>query len=112
MFVVPKDAKDVEMTSIILEALAAESYKNVVPAFYNVALKTKGARDDESSEMIDMIRDGLTFDFGYLNSGALGGVGHLWVNLIRNDNDDVASEYAANEPTYKDNLEKILKVYR
>ncbi len=112
MFVIPNDAKDVEMTSIILEALAAESYKKVVPAFYDVALKTKGARDDESAEMIDMIRDGLTFDFGYLNSGALGGVGHLWVNLIRNDNDNVASEYAAKEATYKENLEKILKVYR
>ena len=59
------------MTSIITEALASESYKNVIPVFYDVALKTKSARDEESSAMIDLIRDTLTFDFGYINSGAL-----------------------------------------
>ena len=112
MFVIPKDAKDPEMTSIILEALSAESYKKVVLAFYDVALKTKGARDDESAEMIDMIRDGLTFDFGYLNSGALGSAGHLWVNLIRKNNNDVASAYAEKKATYEENLAKILEVYR
>ncbi len=112
LFVIPKDAKNPEMTSIVLEGIASESYKKVVPAFYDVALKTKGARDDESAEMIDMIRDGLTFDFGYLNSSALDGVGHLWVNLLRNNNNNVASEYAKKEASYEENLEKLLEVYR
>ena len=111
-FVIPKDAKDPDMTSMVLEGLASESYKKVIPAFYDIALKTKGTRDDESSEMIDMIRDGLTFDFGYLNSGALGGVGHLWVNLIRNNNANVTSEYDAKKDKYEEKLNDLLKVYR
>ena len=100
------------MTSMVLEGLASKSYKKVIPAFYDIALKTKGTRDDESSEMIDMIRDGLTFDFGYLNSGALGGVGHLWVNLIRNNNANVTSEYDAKKDKYEEKLNDLLKVYR
>ena len=77
-----------------------------------IALKTKGTRDDESSEMIDIIRDGLTFDFGYLNSGALGSVGHLWVNLIRENNSDVASAYDAKKAEYEEKLDALLEVYR
>ena len=111
-FVIPKDAKDPDMTSMVLEGIASESYKNVVLTFYDVALKTKGTRDDESSEMIDIIRDGLTFDFGYLNSGALGSVGHLWVNLIRENNSDVASAYDAKKAEYEEKLDALLEVYR
>lgn len=112
MFVVPVDVKNPEMTSIISEALCAESYKKVVPTFYDKALKTKAARDEDSSEMIDIIRDGLTFDWGYLHSDTLGGVGHIFVGLIRDNSNSVMSKYAAKEETYKTNLEKALEVYR
>ena len=96
-FVAPIDVKDAEMTSIITEALASESYKNVIPVFYDVALKTKSARDEKSSAMIDLIRDTLTFDFGYINSGALDSAGHLWIELLRKSSNDLASEYAKKE---------------
>ena len=112
MFVVPVDVKDPDMTSVITEALCAESYKIVVPTFYDKALKTKAARDDDSAEMIDMIRDGLVFDWGYLHSDTLGGVGHIFVGLIRNNSNNVMSEYAKMQDKYATNLEKVLEVYR
>ena len=112
MFVVPVDVKDPDMTSVITEALCAESYKIVVPTFYDKALKTKAARDDDSAEMIDMIRDGLVFDWGYLHSDTLGGVGHIFVGLIRNNSNNVMSEYAKKQDKYATNLEKVLEVYR
>lgn len=112
LFLIPMDAKDPEMTSIITEALCAESYKIVVPKFYDVALKTRNARDDDSSEMIDLIRDGLTFDWGYLHSSSLGGVGHLFVNLIRNNDNNVVSGFDANASTYEENLNTVLEVYK
>jgi len=112
LFLIPVDAKNLEKMAIITEALCAESYKVVVPTFYDIALKTKNARDDDSAEMIDLIRDGLTFDWGYLHSGALGGAGHLFVNLIRQNDNNVASTYDSKAPTYEENLEKILAVYK
>ena len=112
MFVVPVDVKDPDMTSVITEALCAESCKIVVPTFYDKALKTKAARDDDSAEMIDMIRDGLVFDWGYLHSDTLGGVGHIFAGLIRNNSNNVMSEYAKNQDKYATNLEKVLEVYR
>lgn len=111
-FVAPVDVKDAEMTSIITEALASESYKNVIPVFYDVALKTKSARDEESSAMIDLIRDTLTFDFGYINSGALDSAGHLWIELLRKSSNDLASEYAKKETSYNEKLSALLEAYR
>ena len=50
--------------------------------------------------MIDLIRDTLTFDFGYINSGALDGAGHLWVELLRKESNDLSSEYAKKKSSY------------
>ena len=109
---IPIDAKDKEMSAIITEALCAESYKKVVPTFYDIVLKTKAARDDDSSAMIDIIRDGLIFDWGYLHSNTLGGVGHLFVTLIRDNNRNFVSEYNKNAATYEQKLEEALEVYQ
>jgi hypothetical protein len=53
-----------ERTSIILEALAAESYRLVTPVYIDVVLRTKYTRDDESEEMLDIIFANRVFDWG------------------------------------------------
>ena len=62
--VVPNHAPNPERTSIIMEALAAESRNVVVPALKETSLKTKFARDDESAEMVDIIFDNVFEDLG------------------------------------------------
>lgn len=61
---VPVTAADPERTSVILEAIASESAKSVLPAYYDIALKTKYTRDDESMEMLDIIFNNRVFDLG------------------------------------------------
>ena len=46
---------NLEMTGLILEAMAIESCKTVTPAFNETLLKRKYARDDESAEFLDLI---------------------------------------------------------
>ena len=53
-----------ENVGLILEALAFDSQKNLIPTYKEVVLKTKSARDDESASMIDIIVDSISFDFG------------------------------------------------
>ena len=62
--VVPVNAQSPERTSIILEALAAESKNTAVPALKEICLKTKFARDEESAEMLDLIFDTVFMDLG------------------------------------------------
>ena len=62
-FAIPSTVPDREFSEIMLEALTAESYKTVIPAYYDIALKNKYSRDDDSSEMLDIIRKGFDYDF-------------------------------------------------
>jgi hypothetical protein len=55
---------DMERTSIILEALACESYRSVTPVYVDLVLRSKYTRDDESEEMIDIILNNRIFDWG------------------------------------------------
>jgi hypothetical protein len=111
LFVVPIDVKDPEFTGIITEALCAESYRSVVPKYYDVVLKSKTSRDEESAEMIDIIRDNLTFDIGYLCSSSLSGAGHIFVGLIRSNSNDLVSKFTSIEKPTKKLLEKMLVSY-
>ena len=59
--IVTKD-DDMEMVSAFLEALASESYKIVVDAYYNTALY-RYLKNPESKETLNMIYDSVKFDF-------------------------------------------------
>lgn len=61
---IPATNTELERTGILLEALAAESSKTLIPAFYDLTLKTKLSRDEESREMLDILFDGRILDIG------------------------------------------------
>jgi hypothetical protein len=53
--VIPKSASDPDRTGVILENLAAESYRRVRPEYFQVLLESKYVRDRESMEIMEMI---------------------------------------------------------
>lgn len=111
VFLVPQTIDDPEYVGIITEAMAAESYKTVVPAYYDVVLKTKSSRDEESARMIDLIRDTVKIDFGYIHSTALEGAGHLFVNQIRNHTSTIVSAFEGIEKAAQKKLDDIVAFY-
>jgi len=54
--------QDTERSAIIMEALNAEGYRLVVPAYYESAVKLKMVPDQESAEMLDIAMNGVVFD--------------------------------------------------
>jgi ABC-type glycerol-3-phosphate transport system substrate-binding protein len=110
LFVVPIVAGDPARTSVILEALACEGYKSVIPIYYNVALTTKYARDDESADMLDIIKQGKIYDLGYY-CNAVGELSSTGYNLSKMPSPDFASFYAKNEKAAIKALEKLVKAY-
>jgi len=111
LFCVPVTVQNFEMTGIITEALCVESYKKVIPAFYEIALKTKHARDDESAEMIDIIRSGLTFDFGKIYVTELAYSMNVLRELMSNKRNNFVSTFEKNERSYNTALAKVLKTF-
>lgn len=94
---VPVTVKDAEFTGIITEALCAESWKSVIPKYYETALKVKLADDTDTSDMIDIISKGLVFDYGYIYNNSIG-FGFTLQKLADTSNrTDIASFYAKRE---------------
>jgi hypothetical protein len=101
---------DTERIGVIVEALCAESYKKVVPAYYDVALKFKGTRDQESIAMLDMIVNSRIFDFGYVYD-AWAGAAFIIQNLVEQNNPNVASYWAKHEKAIMTHYDKVIEYF-
>lgn len=108
--VIPIDAKNPEMSGALLDVLSALSYDYVTPAYYDMALKNKFARDEESGEMLDLIREGVKINLGYYYYAELG-TGEIFRVLIPQENANFASYYAARSKGFERNLRKIISTY-
>ena len=58
------DADRLENLGILLEAMSFYTYHDILPVYKTELLQTKVARDEDSSRMLDLIFDGVTYDFG------------------------------------------------
>jgi len=92
--VMPNTVEDPEKTGAIIEALCAIGSRDVLPAFYDVSLKTKYSRDTESEAMIDIIRNSIIYDIGYCSGGTFQQIGR---DLAMSETHDFASTYASHE---------------
>ncbi|MBQ7983158.1 MAG: hypothetical protein IJ302_06300, partial [Clostridia bacterium] len=104
---IPSTASDLERTGVILEALAAESYYTLTPAYYDVALKSKASRDDESAEMLDIIFSNRVYDPGeYFNFGNI--VTSL-NTVCENSSKGIVSEYEKKASSIEKALNKWIE---
>ena len=65
MTFIPVNAKDTEMVADVCNTMSYLSMNDVVPKFYEVALKEKYARDENVRESLNIIRKGATLDFTF-----------------------------------------------
>jgi len=91
---VPVTAPDPERTSAIMEALASESKNITVPAYFETALRTKHARDDESQEMLDIIHANRTMDLG--DTFYMDAVRNVYSVVLRSKNNNFNSAVEKN----------------
>ena len=57
--------ENIEKTGLLLEALSADSYHNLIPKYLDSVVTFKLSRDEDSLEMLDYIMDGRVYDIGY-----------------------------------------------
>ena len=56
---IPVTSSDPEKVGLILDAMSYEGEKSVVPTFRNIAVESKGLRNDDSVEMLGIIMDNV-----------------------------------------------------
>ncbi|MBE6614868.1 MAG: hypothetical protein E7631_06155 [Ruminococcaceae bacterium] len=107
MLCIPVTATDPERTGFLTEAIAAYTYKYCIPAYYDVALGTKFVRDEESTEMMDLIFDSVVYDFGYIFDSWKGCTWTLPRMMGGNGSTDLASYWKGIEKTITKHYEDL-----
>ena len=93
-----------------MDALTYESYTDILPIFYGVTIEQKGLRNEESIEMLDIIRSTRFFDIG----DAYG-----WTTSIQDSirraldvgNDNIASIIASNKDAVNAAIEATMDLF-
>ena len=106
---VPKSAGDLERTSIILESLSAESKYTLQPAYYDIALNRKFTRDEESSEMLDIIFSSRVYDIGGVYS--FGSVFSDFNTLASNQDRNIMSYYEKKSASMENAIAKLVATF-
>ncbi len=102
---VPVTVSDLERTGIVLETFTAESKNILVPAYYDIVLKRKATRDDESADMLDIIFGGKRYDVGMMTNA--GGIYDKIVALVAQKSMNVSSTYASLKTMMENELEEL-----
>ena len=105
---VPKTVKDTEFVGTVVEALSAETWKTVTPTLYEIALKTRYLRDSESKEVLDLIIEGRTFDFGFIYDGWQG-FSFMLSSLFGSGNSNFQSYYDKRYKQARNQYKTVIK---
>lgn len=101
LVVIPVTVSNPERTGNIMEALCAIGSRDVIPTFFDKISKTKFSVDEESREMLNIIKDSIVYDLGYMSVSPFSDIGH---KLAISEDRDFLREYAKNE---SDSLQKL-----
>ncbi|MGI6744014.1 MAG: hypothetical protein ACOX4O_10195 [Eubacteriales bacterium] len=97
-----------DQTGALLEAMASYGYNNVVPEYYEVSLKRKQSRDNDSADMLDLISRSRMVDLG--DTWWCGTIRDGFFNdCFQTDNRNFASSYSSLQSNVKATIEKSIK---
>lgn len=107
---VPVTHADLDTSSKILDAMSYVSYRDIVPVYYDIVLQVKNIRDEETSDMLDIISSTRTYLTAYAfgwGQGLRDGIN----SMIRQGQNNLASLVAKHEEKVTKELEEALVTY-
>ncbi len=102
--------EDYEMVGVMMEALNAESWKTVYPAYYDEALKGRYSSDENMSKMVDLITESRVYEIAVQFGQFLGGfkLPYMAANYINDGNLKMASDLAEQQGYFDETLGGVL----
>ncbi len=109
---IPTTNSDLARTGTILDALTYESHKSILDIYYDYTLTHKGLRNEESVEMMDIIRNtrGTQVSNVLAISGDLNN--KLASNAVLNASGTAASTIASAEPSIQTKLTEMMEAFK
>ena len=111
LFGVPVSVGGTDCISAALEALSSESFKEVTPAYYEIALKVKFTRDSDSGRMIELCHENVTIDFAAQWSNKLGDINHFFRGRADAKDEAIASTIAKNAKIWNKSMDKLVTAF-
>lgn len=107
---IPLSVKNPSMVSAVMEAMAAESYRYVTPAYYDIVLNGRYLRDPNSAEMLDIAMEGIKIDFGWIYTYSLSSCSQEFLRALLYDDraDEFSSVYKSRQKVLKKVVEKMV----
>jgi len=106
---VPVTNSKIEMTGLIMETMAYISYTTVEPEMYNVTLKEKISRDQNSKVMLDIIYEDIIFDLNGIYN--FGNTGNLLRSYIVYNKNEFVSKYESTKTTAQTALDTLINTF-
>ena len=112
LFGILNTCEKADMVGAALELYGYYNYTELTPAYYEIVLKGKSARDSESFAMLDIVHDSISFDLGFFYSGALGNPAQMFRKLLADSTSaNFASYWEANGTALEANVKALIEAY-
>lgn len=112
VFCIPVSASAPEVTAAVLEAMNYESYRTVIPAYYEAALKMKYARDQETVQVLDIIRGSISMQFIDAYSSVFSGYSEIFRKTLVDHTETWSSDVAGIRQSAQAKLDDLLAWYK
>lgn len=108
---VVKDITEPEMVGAVTEAMCMLGYRNITPVYYETTLKLKYLSEPNAVEMLDLIRDTMTFDFAATYTNSLSLIYSTMGDNIKNGNISITSLVKGSSKIWQKELDKLYTAF-
>ncbi|MCI8387508.1 MAG: hypothetical protein HFE63_03460 [Clostridiales bacterium] len=109
MMFIPQTTRNADMVGMVCEALSYYSMIDVVPKYYEVALKEKYTRDDDVKEMLEIIRESAMMDFNFAYSTCFDPFTNSITEYRQGWPENLTSYHASNLPKWQSTLNDLVE---
>ena len=109
-FGIPISNPDLEFTGLITEAVNMETHNLVTPKVYEMTIKEKYARDEESIRLLDRIISNRVFDFGFVYDCWVGAA-FIPCYMIMAKQSNLATYWAKNGPAIEAHYAEVFDFF-
>lgn len=107
--VIPVGPRNVEQDSKVIECMAILSGEHVLPTYYDLVLKRKTIRDEESAGMLDIIFSNRVYDLVHYYTTL--GLSESFQTCVNRNVNSFSSTYSKNASKAERNLKKLIEQF-
>ena len=93
----------------MIEACSAWAKNYITTAYYEVNLRYRDLRDNESEEMLDIIFDNIVYDIGQCYN--FGGFTTMFYELTQNRSADIVSNIESRKTQAQEKIDELVEMY-